>query len=132
VATFQLGPKATDMPWWILEGVADLSAQEYAHDWTMVDRMVRGWAASGNLIEWDRLADFHGEATQHSTHVYHQGHHMLGYVSDRFGRSKRNDWMRQMAQGRTLDEATRSALGLSFDDLDRDWRKSLEPGEGSK
>jgi hypothetical protein len=126
VATFQLGPKANDMPWWILEGVADLSAQEYSDDWEYVDRIVKRWARSGRLIEWDRLSDFRGEATQHMNEVYTQGHHMLGYISDRFGRDQRNRWLRQMAQGSTLDQATRDVMGMPFADLDKAWRESLK------
>lgn len=127
VATFELGPTATDMPWWILEGVADLSAQSYTHDWPSVDRTVRRWAEKGELVEWSRLADFHGEATQHMVQVYYQGHHMVGYISDRFGREKRNDWLRAMANGASLDDATRKALGLAFTQLDHDWRQTLAP-----
>jgi hypothetical protein len=127
VASFELGPKATDMPWWILEGVADLSAQTYTNDWKFVDRTVRHWAGAGELVEWDRLSDFHGEATQHMAQVYYQGHHMVGYISDRFGRDKRNDWMRGMANGESLDDATRRVLGLSFKQLDQDWRGTLKP-----
>jgi hypothetical protein len=125
VATFELGPRATDMPWWVLEGVADLSAQQYSDDWEAVDATVRRWAAKDALVGWERLADFHGEAPQHATHVYVQGHHMLGYISERFGRERRNAWMRAMANGATLDDATRNVLGLAFADLDTQWRQSL-------
>ncbi len=126
VATFQLGPKATDMPWWILEGVAELSAEGYAHDDQRTDRIVRRWAANGGLVEWDRLADFHGEATQHQAQVYTQGHHMLGYISVKFGREGRNRWLRVLAQGATLNDATTKALNLSFAELDKQWRDSLK------
>jgi hypothetical protein len=126
VATFELGPRANDMPWWILEGVAELSAEKYSRDSAMVDRMNRRWAASGGLVEWERLADFHGEAVQHQAQVYKQGQHMLGYISTRFGRTRRNDWMRAMSTGSTLDGASRDVLGLSFEQLDRDWRESLK------
>lgn len=126
VATFALGPKANDMPWWILEGVAELAAQAYSRDDKSVDRMVRRWAANDGLIEWDKLADFHGGATQHMAQVYAQGHHMVSFVSGRFGREGRNRWLREMAQGATLDDATAKVLGLSFAELDRDWHASLK------
>lgn len=126
VATFQLGPKATDMPWWILEGVAELSAEAYSRDEKSAERTVKRWAANDALVEWDRLANFHGEATEHMAQVYTQGHHMLSYISTRFGREGRNRWLRELAQGTMLDEATTRALGLSFADLDKDWRASLE------
>jgi hypothetical protein len=125
VATFQLGPKATDMPWWVLEGVAELASDESGRGWDGVDRMVRRWAADDELVEWERLADFHGEATQHTSHVYHQGHHMIGYITREFGREKRNTWLREMAGGRLIDDATRDVLGMSFADLDARWRRGL-------
>lgn len=127
VATFQLGPKANNMPWWILEGMAELAAEAYSHDEKSTDRIVRRWAANDGLIEWDRLADFLGEATQHMSHVYTQGHHMVSYISERFGREGRNRWLRAMAQGATLDDATTKELGLSFAKLDKEWRESLMP-----
>ncbi len=126
VATFQLGPKANDAPWWALEGVADLSSEVYAQDESWNDRMVRGWAETGGLVEWDRLADFHGEATQHMLQVYHQGRHMVSYISTRFGRQGRNRWLRAMARGASLEDATTSELGLSFVRLDQDWRETLK------
>ena len=132
VATFELGPKATEMPWWILEGVAELSAEAYSRDEQFNDRTVRHWAANDGLVDWDKLADFHGEATQHMANVYAQGHHMVSYVSGRFGREGRNRWMREMAQGATLDDATMKELGLSFAALDKAWRESLKAEPPSK
>jgi hypothetical protein len=132
VASFELGPKANDMPWWILEGIAELAASTYSKDTASVDRMNRMWAAGGGLVEWDRLADFFGEAPQHSTNVYKQGEHMMGYITERFGRTKRNGWMRSMSSGATIDQASREVLGIPFADLDRDWRKSLEPVKESE
>jgi hypothetical protein len=40
-----------------------------------------------------------------------------------------------MSNGKTLDQATREVLGLSFEDLDKDWRATLpapEPQEETK
>lgn len=126
VATFAYGARATEMPWWVLEGVAELAAERYSRSGRRsVEGMVRAWAAAGSLIEWERLADFRGEAANHGAVVYTQGHHMLGYISERFGRERRNGWLRAMASGASLDEATREALGVSFEELDRGWRESV-------
>lgn len=125
VATFQLGPAADDAPWWVLEGIAELVAERYAGGRALAERMVRRWAVRDRLVPWEKLADFHGEAARHTMQVYTQGHHMLGYISDRFGRDRRNRWLRELANGATLDDASRTALELSFEDLDRDWRAAL-------
>ncbi len=123
VCTFELGPRANDMPWWILEGVAELSAEEYQGK--RFTRLVKGWAAEDALADWSRLADFHTCKDEDQAYVYHQGHHMVAYISDRFGRAARNGWMREMAAGANLDDATRKALGLDFGALDLEWRTSL-------
>lgn len=125
VATFELGDSASSMPWWALEGVAELSAERYSGSTRRIRNQVRRWAERDELIEWSRLADFRGEAADHYAQVYAQGHHMLGYISDRFGRAERNRWLTLMARGHTLDDATREALALPFADLDKAWRESL-------
>ena len=133
VATFHLGPHATDMPWWILEGVAELSAERFERNSdTRVDRMVRMWAKSGELVDWDKLADFHGEAIQHQMNVYTQGHHMVSFVSTQFGRPGRNAWLRELSKGTSLDDATKKTLGISFAELDRRWRESVAPTDDEK
>jgi len=124
VCTFELGPEANDMAWWILEGVAELSAESYQGGGP--DRMVRRWAASDTLADWSRLADFRNCAPEDQIFVYNQGHHMIAYISERFGRQARNAWMREMAAGVTLDDATVKVLGLGFGTLDQEWRRSLK------
>jgi hypothetical protein len=124
-ATFELGPKANEIPWWALEGVAELSAEDYMGGRKTTRSRVRQWALGDDLIDWPRLADFHGEATQHYDWVYRQGHHMLGYIDDTYGHEKRTAWLREMANGATIDDATQKALGLSFAELDRQWRESI-------
>jgi hypothetical protein len=124
-ASFELGEKINDAPWWVLEGIAELMAQRYERSKGRVDRTVRAWAKTGSIIDWDKLADFKGEALQHQDAVYTQGHHMLMYITDRFGRAGRNAWLRDLAQGKSLDDATLAAFKIPFAQLDREWRESL-------
>lgn len=128
VATFEYGARASEMPWWVLEGVAELSSEAYGGAGG-VSRLVSRWARSGKLADWGRLSDFHTVAAADQRHVYSQGHHMLGYVSEKFGREGRNKWLRAMAQGASLDEATRGAMKMSFEELDKAWRGSFPPPE---
>ncbi|MFA6045908.1 MAG: hypothetical protein WC718_13075 [Phycisphaerales bacterium] len=136
VATFALGPQANEMPWWIEEGVAELS-REGAVGGDLPDRTVKAWAEADSLAKWDDLADFDNCPPKFHPYVYVQGHHMLGYISEQFGRHARNRWLTLMAQGKKLDEATREAFGRSFSQLDAEWRvtlpravvKPLEPTE---
>lgn len=140
VATFLFGPKASDMPWWILEGVAELSAEKFAAERASnrgdkvqpgqdAANTVSRWAKRGRLAPWDKISDFRSTPREFSPHVYKQGQHMLGFISERFGRKSRNTWLRSLAQGAALDPATQAALGLSFADLANQWRASLPPEE---
>lgn len=127
VATFATGPKANDMmPWWLLEGVAELSAEAVAGS-PSPNGMVDAWARQGNLAPWDDLADFDTIQQKWYGHVYKQGHHLMKFISDRWKREGRNAWLRAMGQGKTLDEATKEVFKISFEELDRQWRATL-PG----
>lgn len=125
VATFASGPLANDtMPWWVLEGAAELAAAECARG-SQPDRRVARWSKEGNLAPWPDLADFDTIQQQWYGHVYTQGHSMLKYIEGRWEKKGRNQWLRAMGAGKNLDAATREALGLSFDELDAAWRATL-------
>jgi hypothetical protein len=124
-ATFEYGPATSKMPWWVLEGVAELSAEEFGRGRSMMEARVKRWAQQDALAPWEEMADFFTCPSKWQGHVYAQGHHMVAYVSEKWQRQRRNQWLRLMAQGKTLDEATQEALGLSFDALDAQWRESL-------
>ncbi len=129
-ATFELGPKSNDMPWWILEGVADLMTEqvsEKARERAMAG--VERWSKAGTLAAWDDLADFEKVPDKLMGRVYTQGHAMLAYITDTFTPVKRNAWMRAMSQGASLDQATTDVLGMPFADLDAKWRATLPPKE---
>ncbi len=123
VATFELG--TARMPWWILEGVAELSAEEYGKSRDSNDRTVRRWKKDNQLPPFEEMAEFDDRAKKWYGQVYGQGHHMLAYISTKFGREKRIDWLKTQATGTALDEATKKVLGLSFADLDKEWRDSI-------
>jgi hypothetical protein len=123
VCTFEMGPHATNMPWWALEGVAELASEHFSR--SDPDRFIRSLVAEGRLGDWEKMSDFRKVAERDYALVYPQGHHMVSYLSERWGRAARNAWLRAMAQGRTIDDASREALGLSFADLDAQWRASL-------
>lgn len=121
--SFEYGPAAVAAPWWVLEGIAEIAAdavRERPHG-----DAARALSREGRLVGFERLADFRGEAMNHAHQVYAQGRSMLAFVGERHGRTVRNRWVRAMAEGHTLDDATRGVLGQGFDDLDRAWRDWL-------
>ncbi|MFG0326377.1 MAG: hypothetical protein ACF8SC_03790 [Phycisphaerales bacterium JB037] len=131
VVTFMMGPRITEAPWWVLEGTAELAAERFqgTRQARMLDRMVRRWAENGQLADWEDISDFRSTPNRLMAHVYVQGKHMMGYISERFGRSARNAWLVAIANGSSPDEASRSALGVGFAELDAAWRESLAPEE---
>ncbi len=134
VATFDLGPKANDMPWWILEGMAEFSAGVAAGGTGLqAERAVRAWQRRGKLAAWSDLTDFRTVDATLTHNVYAQGEHFVRWFTARHGQAARNRWLTLMAQGATLDEATRTVTGADFGDADRAWRadvaKLAEPAE---
>ncbi|MBL8760636.1 MAG: hypothetical protein JNL50_04970, partial [Phycisphaerae bacterium] len=125
VATWELGERASELPWWVAEGAAELAAEKWDKPGSN-DRHVRKIARDGKLAAWIEIASYHKARQEVKYLAYVQGHHLMGYVSDTFGREKRNAWIAAAASGKPIDEATRVALGMSFDDLDRAWRDSLK------
>jgi hypothetical protein len=84
-------------------------------------------AAQRSLADWADISDYRTSPAALKILAYHQGNHLVGYISQRWGRKARNDWARAMAAGQSLDEATRAVLGLAFVDLDQAWRSTLTP-----
>lgn len=125
VATWALGDRASELPWWVAEGAAELAAEQWDAPGSN-DRFVRRLAAGGKLAAWNDIASYHDARQEVKYLAYVQGHHLMGYVSEQFGRERRNAWIAAAAGGKTIDEATRQALAMSFDELDRRWRNSLK------
>jgi hypothetical protein len=127
VATFEMGPHATNMAWWAVEGVAELAAEEFRSGYrSWLDGQIGRWARAGQLAAWADLSDYRTTAAGLKWQAYVQGHHMVAYLSERWGRQKRNQWLRAMANGSSLDGATRQVFGLSFAELDGQWRAAVE------
>lgn len=128
VATWELGSRASELPWWVAEGVAELAAEKWDPP-SQNDRLIRALARRDGLVAWREIVSYHDARQAVKYLAYEQGHHLMGYVSDHFGRAARNTWIADAAGGQTIDDATQSALGLSFDELDRHWRETLKTSE---
>lgn len=128
VATWEIGPHAASMPWWVQEGVAELASEAFMASWLRErpGRTVRELAAKGELPTWDRLSDYRTVEADLRLLPYLQGHHFIGWLSERRGRDARNRWLGLMARdGKPLDEATLEAFGEPFADLDLAWRRAV-------
>lgn len=123
--SFEYGPVINFAPWWSLEGVAEVAAGLFRDSWDRKHRRIVKLAQSDNLRRWEQLADFKGEAVQHGMHVYLQGWSMIDFIDRIYGKEARNAWFTRLGHGDTLDQATHSAMGISFDQLDAQWRDEL-------
>lgn len=126
VASFELGPQATHMPWWALEGVAEYVARPFAPGAAArAERRVRAWHKEGRLADWAAMADFRNTDPKLTGQVYTQSEHFIAFLTTRFGDAARIAWLTHMAHGESLTEATKKATGVSFEDLDAEWRLGL-------
>ncbi len=135
VASFELGRKANLMPWWTLEGVAELMVD--AHDASLAERsrrQVSAWAADGSLTALAELADFEKVPLKLHGRVYRQGHDMVLFVTERYGRERRNTWLAAMSQGQTIEAASSEVFGMEWPAVEQAWRDAVivEPAEGSE
>ena len=124
--SFEYGPEINIAPWWSLEGIAELVADEYRS--TPPEEREIGIAkqvARGDRRTWEQLSDFKGEAVEHSMYVYSQGWSMVRFITQRFGKRARNSWFEAMGHGSSVQEATKSVLKISFEDLDREWESEM-------
>ncbi|MFG0298497.1 MAG: peptidase MA family metallohydrolase [Phycisphaerales bacterium JB047] len=123
--SFEYGPVINDAPWWSLEGVAEVAAGLFWDSWERKNKRIVRLAGEDNLRRWQQLADFKGEAVNHAMHVYLQGWSMIDYIDRTFGKDTRNAWFTRLGHGDTLDEASHTAMGISFEHLNDEWHKSL-------
>lgn len=122
--TFVLGEKANNMPWWTLEGVAELAAEKYGRGGPPHSQ-VQQWHTRKQLADWADITDFHTTKPSMGGFVYSQGHHMVWYIKETHTAAKLNQWLRAMSRGLTIDEATKEVLGMDFATLDANWRAEV-------
>ena len=122
------GTQRTKMPWWLDEGIAVFVARKFDLIKEQTDtatELVAAWHANGELVDWDRMAVYETTPQELWRNVYPQGYVMVRFVSSKFGRDLRNQWLAKMATEMDIDAATPAVLGVSFEDLDKAFREWL-------
>jgi hypothetical protein len=122
--TFMLGDKASAMPWWTLEGAAEWAAEKYGRNGPP-HAQVEMWHTRKQLADWDKITDFHNTKPNMGGYVYSQGHHMVWFIQHIHTPARLNLWLRAMARGQSIDEASTSVLGMSFAKVDEAWRTEV-------
>ncbi|MCC7451208.1 MAG: collagenase [Anaerolineae bacterium] len=113
------GTAHSRMPWWLEEGIAEYVGSQFWSDARQQARLnqVKKLAADNRLAAWDTISDFENTPVELWQYVYPQGYAFVRYVTETYGKQKRNNWLTAMAKDKRLPDATTSALGVSFDDL---------------
>lgn len=127
VATFVHGPNATNAPWWLLEGIAELASANYRPGATVArQRTIADWAAQDQFAPWEAIAPFplKPEDEQYYRHVYTQGEDMLAWQTEQFGAQARNAFVASVCKGDSLDVASTKAFGKPWAAIDALWRNA--------
>lgn len=119
-------------PWWLEEGLAEYGGSLFS---TLSQRnrtfkriaalALAAETADERLLRWDELADPDALSADERDLAIRQAFVLVHYLTEAHGIEARNAWIRALADGQTLDDACRNALGLSFGELDAAWRAWL-------
>lgn len=119
--------QATDNPYggipqWLNEGLAMYSEGELEDVYRLaLNRAVE----EGSLLSLKTLSSNFPSDPQQATLSYAQSYSIVKYIIDRYGRDRLAKLLEVFSQGSTYDAATKAALGVSVDELERQWRASL-------
>ncbi len=114
------GTAHSRMPWWLEEGLATYVGSYFEQPVRRDGRLerVREWADDGKLVAWDKVSDFNATPVELWQYVYPQGYAFVRYVTETYGEAKRNTWIKAMSKRSSLEDATRSAFGSTFEQID--------------
>ncbi len=115
------------VPRWFTEGLAEWETIVARPEWVREndDDLYRA-LAGGHLPPVARLNDAftHARSTEEVMVAYYAASQVVKYVIDRFGFAKAIEMLRLWGAGKRTPQVIREALGVSPEDLDRDFRRS--------
>jgi hypothetical protein len=111
-------------PAWMDEGLA-VHNQEVQDPFEA--QAVKNAASSGTLIPLKSLSGAFGADTDVATLSYGESGSVVGFILDdsRYGPDKFARTVASFKEGVTYDDALKAGLGITVDELDRQWRDSL-------
>ncbi len=125
------GGTAGDFPWWFEAGVAEYGGFFFRRS-TERDPALMGIArllmapddAEAQVIPWEEMQtepDWPGDKLDRAAT---QAYTLVAYIHQTYP-DRLNPWIKAIAGGQSVDEATQTYLGLSFIELDAAWRAWL-------
>lgn len=119
--------------WWLQEGIAEYGAMRFS-TLSQRNRVLKGIVALAlapenaeeQLFEWSDLEsepvnlldEFKPVAIQQAYTIVH-------YITEMYGKETRNAWIRAIAAGQPVTEATQEHFGMTFEELDAGWHAWL-------
>ncbi len=121
----------TSVPMWFAEGTAQYMTKDLRHDWwdSHRDMMLRVRVLNENLLTWNQMGVF-GKSSLGSESVYNQGYSLVRYIAKTYGEQSVADLAEAQSDlmSMSFDAASKKTLGISGDDLYRNWVAFLRSG----
>ncbi|MBN2304489.1 MAG: hypothetical protein JXQ72_08440 [Anaerolineae bacterium] len=127
---FEMGGGARgDYPWWFEAGISEYGAgifRTFSQRNRTVKRIAGLSLASENddfqLLDWQSLDEEPVPFTEIHEIAVNQSFTLVHYITEAYGAGTRNAWITAIANGQTIDNACQEHLGVSFEELDAQWR----------
>ncbi len=118
-----------NIPAWLAEGVSQYQARDAKYDrWdTHRDMILRQAVLNNNLMTINEMSVFNWTGRGNEM-VYNHGFGLVIYIAEKYGENKISELLKAMSSPTsiTFDIACRRILGLSADELYKEWEKNLE------
>ncbi|GAH19066.1 unnamed protein product, partial [marine sediment metagenome] len=105
------------VPLWVMEGLAEFESLNWDSE---TESYLRDAVINNRLIPIQTLNYVYGYA------VYKEGQSIYKFISETYGRKKMGELFHTLKQKKDLEKALKSTIGLSIDQLNREWSKSLK------
>ena len=115
-----------DIPWWLDEGVARYASTPFEPSNIMELRELelKEQVSKNMILSWSELADKQSLPQETYRLGYVQGWSFVSYVTGQFGRDARNSWLKAVGSN-NIESATLQVFGMTFQELDSDWRSFI-------
>lgn len=122
---FHIQLSRNHVPRWFTEGLAEYETIIARPEWRREeDHNLYTALVNGRLPELRMLnrAFTHARSPEDMLTAYYASSQVVAYIAERFGFAKIADMLREWGAGRTTPDVVQRALGVSIEDLDRDFR----------
>jgi len=106
-----------NVPLWVMEGLAEFESIYWDSE---TESYLRDAVINDRLISIEDLNYARGYA------VYKEGQSIYRFISDTYGRKKLGELFHTLKKKRDFEKALKSTIGLSLEQLNNDWSKSLK------